>query len=235
MSDEIFLVPVRERIASLLDKLGQTPGWLAEKAGVERSTVKRILDGQRNPTAETLVALAPVLKVTIEELVQGTDAANRVDGGRKFVDRTDYQEAVRQFVLMEQRATELSRRLREAEESAANEQRRRKQAQEALDAANAELQEAHKHARGYYLDAQRYQEALRQALTELASLKTKAEELRMEVEKLGGQVGSTKALTGIATFCAAAAAALTLSSYLKEEQKPYEDGSRKKKKRAASA
>ena len=63
MSDEIFLVPVRERIASLLDKLGQTPGWLAEKAGVERSTVKRILDGQRNPTAETLVALAPVLVV----------------------------------------------------------------------------------------------------------------------------------------------------------------------------
>lgn len=235
MSDEILIVPIRERIAFLLDKLGQSPGWLAEKANVERSTVKRILDGQRNPTAETLIAIAPALKVSVEELVHGTDAALRIDSTRKFVDRSHYEEALRQFVAMEQRATELSRRLREAEETASTEHRKRKQAEASLDAANAELLETHKSARGYYLDAQRYQEALRQALAELASLKTKAEDLRLEVGKLGGQVGSNNALASIAALCAAAAAAMSLSSLLKDETKPYNDGSRKKKKRAASS
>jgi ribosome-binding protein aMBF1 (putative translation factor) len=50
---EKALSPVRERIRHLLDQLGQSQAWLAEKMGIERSTVARILKGTRNPTPKT--------------------------------------------------------------------------------------------------------------------------------------------------------------------------------------
>jgi transcriptional regulator with XRE-family HTH domain len=225
--------PIKKRISDLLKKIGQTSGWLAERANVERSTVKRILDGDRNPTAETLAMLAPILGVTIEELIHGTDAADRIETARKLIDRTHYEEAVRQFIAMEQRATDLSRRLREAEESAANEHKKWSKTEKALESIKVELEETRQEARDHHQDARRYKAALEQALTDLANLKTNAEDLRLEVEKLGGQVGSNKVLTGIATFCAAPAAALSLNSYLKDDPKPSNaSNSQKKKKRA---
>jgi len=227
--------PIKKRIDDLLKQIGQTSGWLADRAGVPRSTVKRILDGDRNPTAETLATLAPILGVTVEELIHGTDAVDRIEGARKLIDRTHYEEAVRQFVAMEQRATDLSRRLRAAEEIATNEEKRRKHAEKERDAAEEERDAARQEALGHQHNAERYQAGLEQALTDLANLKTRAEELRIEVEKLGGQVGSNKALTAIATSFAAAAAALSLSNYLKDDAKtPNTSSSHKKKKRAAS-
>jgi transcriptional regulator with XRE-family HTH domain len=228
--------PIKKRIDDLLKQIGQTSGWLADRAGVPRSTVKRILDGDRNPTAETLATLAPILGVTVEELIHGTDAADRIDAARKLVDRTYYEEAVRQFVAMEQRAADLSRRLRTAEEIATNEEKRRKHAENERDTAINERDEARREALGHQHNAERYQAGLEQALTDLGNLKTRAEELRLEVEKLGGQVGSNKTLTAIATSFAAAAAALSLSNYLKDDAKsPNASSSHKKKKRAASA
>lgn len=227
--------PIKTRIKNLLDGMHQTPGWLAERAKVERSTVKRIIDGDRYPTADTLALLAPILGVTIEELVHGTDAADRIETSRKLIDRTHYEEAVKQFIAMEQRATDLSRRLREAEESVANEHKKWSKTEKALESIKVELEETRQEARDHHEDAQRYKAALEQALTDLANLKTNAEDLRLEVEKLGGQMGSNKVLTGIATFCAATAAALSLNSYLKDEPKtPNTSNSRKKKKRTTS-
>jgi transcriptional regulator with XRE-family HTH domain len=58
-------IPIRKRIQARLDELNQTPAWLAEKAGVPRSTITRILRGERNPTPETLHEIAPVLGVEV--------------------------------------------------------------------------------------------------------------------------------------------------------------------------
>ena len=227
------VTPIRVRISELLGQLQQTPGWLAERAGVERSTVKRILDGDRNPTADTLATLAPILGVTIEQLVHDTDAANRIDGARKLIERSHYEDAVRQYVAMEQRANELSRRISEAEDEVAREEKRRRQAEKSLENAREDLKAAQHTALHHQLDAQRYQDALNRALTELADLSTKAEGLKKEVEKLGGQVGDNTALTGLAAFCAAIAAAASLNNYLKDDPKPSNvTGARKKKRRA---
>lgn len=50
---------IRKRISELLETSGMSASALAEKAGVERSTVTRILKGERTPTPETLALLAP--------------------------------------------------------------------------------------------------------------------------------------------------------------------------------
>jgi len=223
-------IPIRERISQLLAGLGQTPGWLADKAGVERSTVKRIVDGQRNPTAETLATLAPILGVTLDELVASTDAAGRIDGVRRLVDRSYLEDALRQLFEQEQKATNLSRLLRESQDAEEKERKRRKEADAALEATVAELslttrklETAQQSANRFEQDAEKYRRALGRAFVEIAQLKTSGEELAQQAKKLASQVGDTKILAGVAAFFAAATAAMKLADLFKDEPKSSED------------
>src|SRR5688572_26191325 len=106
------IIPVRERIQSLLEGLGQNAAWLSDKVGVARSTITRILNGDRHPLAETLQDIAVALGLTLEQLVLGTDAEDRVAQAKRYVARTDYEDAVRKVVEYERRANELEVRVR---------------------------------------------------------------------------------------------------------------------------
>jgi hypothetical protein len=91
-------IPIGERILGLLVQVGESAAWLAEKSGVERSTVSRAVKGERHPSLETLSAFAPVLGVTLDELVTGTTAAARVKDAQSLVSRDHYDAAVQQPV-----------------------------------------------------------------------------------------------------------------------------------------
>ena len=217
-------IPIRDRIATLLAALGQKSGWLADKAGVERSTVTRILQNKRQPNAETLATLAPILGVTVEELVAGTDAADRVENARRLIDRRHYDDAVRQIIEAEQKITDLSRALHEVKDREEKEHNRRKDVEKILKTTHAELEamkpkleDALCAATRREQDVQKYRSALGRALTDMATLKTNAEQLGEQMKKLGTQVGDSTVITSIAAFCAAVAAAMAFKSYLKDE------------------
>ena len=61
------------RLHELLGKRGPdaTQAWLSERSGVDRSLISRLMSGDRLPTAETLICIAPALEVTVEQLVGG--------------------------------------------------------------------------------------------------------------------------------------------------------------------
>lgn len=201
-------IPIHSRIRELLDGICQTPGWLAEKAGVERSTVTRILRGERNPTPETLSLLAPVLGVTVEQLVTGTDAEARVESSRKLIDRAHFDDAVRQFIAADRRANTNETKIRDLKESLRQETERRQRAEEQLLAAEAKCDEAKRRADANERDAQRYKLAFEQAFKDVARLQT-------ELQELAKAVDSNKRTGQIATILAGVAAVASVATYLK--------------------
>src|SRR5258708_7428468 len=104
---------IGQRIQDHLDELDKTASWLADRVGLPRSTITRVLNGERNPTPETLQEIAPVLGVTLAQLVAGTDAAERVEEAQNLVARKDYEAAVRQVIEYERKANDFSVRVRE--------------------------------------------------------------------------------------------------------------------------
>ncbi|WP_437713014.1 helix-turn-helix domain-containing protein [Sorangium sp. So ce448] len=202
--------PIGHRIKFQLDGLGQSPAWLAEKAGVPRSTVHRILTGDRNPTPDTLQLLAPVLGVTLEQLVAGTDAAERVKEAQNLVSREHYDEAIRQLIEFERNATNLAARLRETEEALRGERDRRQRAEGKLESAERERDEACLAAKRNERDAQRYREALERAVADVARLQT-------QVRELGEAVGEGERTNRVAAILAGVAAVASLATYLTSE------------------
>lgn len=80
-------IPIGTRIQDLLEALqpARTQAWLADEAGIATSQLSRYLSGKRTPTDEALRCLAPMLGVTPEQLVAGTDAADRLDAASRLV------------------------------------------------------------------------------------------------------------------------------------------------------
>ena len=61
-------MPIGERIAALLKEQDKSAAWLADTAGMHRSTVHRLLTNKRkSPTPQTLAELAPVFGMTVEQ------------------------------------------------------------------------------------------------------------------------------------------------------------------------
>lgn len=200
-------VPIGARIETLLTGLGQTPAWLAEKAGVQRSTVTRILNRERNPTPETLQDLAPVLGVSLDQLVVGTDAAERVREAQNLVSRAHYEEAVHQIIEFERKANNLMSRVRDLEEALKSEQARSQKAEGALASVELERDTARRTAQHHECDARRYREALERAVSDVARLQT-------QVGELGEAVGEGKRTGRIAAILAGVAAVASVATYL---------------------
>lgn len=59
----------RYRLRELIDAAGYKPYILGEKLGFSRSVVYDWIHGRNTPNLRTIVKLAKVLKVSIEELV----------------------------------------------------------------------------------------------------------------------------------------------------------------------
>lgn len=60
------------RIKVVLVEQGRTNKWLAEKMGKNNTTVSRWCTNEMQPSLETLVKIAEVLKVDVRELIVST-------------------------------------------------------------------------------------------------------------------------------------------------------------------
>ena len=63
------------RIKVVLVEQGRTNKWLAEKMGKNTTTVSRWCTNEMQPSLETLVSIAEVLKVDVRELIVSTKQA----------------------------------------------------------------------------------------------------------------------------------------------------------------
>lgn len=214
------VVPIGQKIQAVLDGVNQTPAWLAERVGVSRSTITRILRGERNPTPETLQEVAPVLGLTVAQLANGTDAAERVKEAKDLVARSDYEEAVRRYIEYEGSARELTTQLRDtrAELERQREATRRankeaRDAAEKLQEVEYERDEALRIARNHEEDARRYQEALKKAVTDVAKL-------HEQVREMGKAVEDSRKTGRIGAILAGVAAAVSVATYLNNDSQP---------------
>ncbi len=208
------VVPIGQRIQARLDELDKSAAWLAEMVGVPRSTITRAVKGERNPTPETLQEIAPVLGVTLAQLVTGTDAAERVEDAQNLVSRRDYEGAVRQVIEYERKANDLHVQVRDLTESAERELERARRAREELDAYQQrfasmveERDQARRQARQDEADARRYRQALEKAVTDVALLQE-------QVRELGAAVEDGKMTSRLGAILAGVAAAVSVASYL---------------------
>jgi len=211
------VTPIGRKIQAVLDSLNQTPGWLAEMVGVSRSTITRIVKGERNPTPETLQEIAPVLGLTVAQLASGTDAAERVKEAKDLVARSDYEEAVRQYIEYERTARDVGVQLRDtrAELERQRDATRRvneqlRVATENLSKVEAERDEAASTARHHEEDARRYQDALKKAVTDVARL-------HEQVRELGKAVAGSRKTGRIGAILAGVAAAVSVATYLNSD------------------
>jgi len=206
--------PIRERIQARLDELNENAAWLAEKVGVSRSTITRILNGERNPTPETLHEIAPVLGVEITQLVAGTDAAERVKEAQNIVSRHDYEGAVRQVIEYERKANDLAAHVRDLTAKCDEERQRVRKLSEELGEqhrACSTLRDERDRARREQAhadqDARRYREGLEKAVADVVTL-------RAHVRELGAAVESGHMTGRIGAILAGVAAAVSVASYL---------------------
>lgn len=185
--------------------------WLAKASGAERSTISRILRG-RIPSRETLDLIAPVLGMTIDELVDGTDAAGRTKAGPEFVPNEHYTGAVAKMLEFERQANDAENRARQHARTAAEELDRRRRA----DAQAAECERANRDLRDDLAKAQseishlqhrvrRRTEALERAVKELNELRARVAELKTIAEdgqktgRIAAILAAVAAFTGVVT------------------------------------
>lgn len=222
-------VPVGQRIHAILQQLGQNPAWLAEKAGVERSTVTRIIKGDRNPTAETLSNLAPILGLTLDALVVGTDAAARVADAANLVSRAHFEDAVQQVITYERKANDLEDQARRLRDALEQEQAHRASAEAKLEQAQKAAEEARRMAGRHEQAALRYQRAFEQAVADVGRLQTQVAELGQAVDR-GRQTGRIAAiLAGTAAIASVATYLGTDATKPAAKASPSTKGSRTKK------
>jgi transcriptional regulator with XRE-family HTH domain len=217
-------IPIGQRIAELLDGINQTPAWLAETSGLERSTITRAIKGERQPTAETLATVAPVLGVTLAQLIACTDAAARVKGVEELISRKHYEGAIRDLFDCEARSNNAEARARQHEEESTRRATRIRDLQRQIDGMNAALSqveaarnEAERRASTYADDAQRYREGLEKAVRDVASL-------REQVRELGQSIDESKRTGRITAIIASVAAAASIAQYLRSDDHPRNAG-----------
>lgn len=215
---EVTPIPIGRRIRDLLAQINQSQRWLADKAGLESSTIARIVSGDRNPVGQTLQDIAPVLGVTLSELVAGTDAADRVKNAEQLISRAHYERAVADVLAYEAKANDLEVRLRQAQQSATEKgtQLRELRVQTEQDVERRqqevrrlerELDDARRTARNHEDDARRYREGLERAVMDVAALQDKLHALEREL-------GTTKKTGRVAAIFASVAAVASVATYL---------------------
>ncbi len=206
------LTPIGHRVATLLTQRNESGSWLAKRAGVDRATVSRVLDGSRNPSLETLELCAAVFGITVDQLVEGTDAYGRTIDAKKVVNREHYQEAVNELLAAKSQVLDLTRKVRDLEISLKTEEDRRRRAENESDKLRYSLNTTDREKRAYASEAEQYRLAFHRAQKETAQLQGKLAELAEEVRsgKKTGQVA-----LGMASIAAAAA----LANLFKEESK----------------
>lgn len=211
--------PFHRRLHELLGKRGPdaTQAWLSERSGVDRSLISRLMSGDRLPTTETLTCIAPALEVTVEQLVGGTDAADRLEDASAVVRRSDYEGVIKKLIEYEASIGDLRRRLDSAEENVARSDKARRGAEQQATQAKADAERARSAHReleqrlvSKQAELERYQQALAKAVAEFGALRVQVASLEKE---LGDAKSSSKAAAVLAGVSAVAGVA-TLAHFL---------------------
>lgn len=217
MSETDKREPFGKRLHGLMEQHGISQARLADKAGVERSTISRLIKEQRNPTMDTLNCLAPVFGIDVHALVQGTDAEGRLDEEVSMVRRQDYDAVVQKMVECENKATDLERKLRSVEEGIAQGQEARTKAHIELctmqfKVETAERDVALERQRNSELsqELKRYRDALQRAVADVSSLRGQLEEVAREMKDSAKSNRTAAILAGVAAL----AGVVTVATYL---------------------
>ncbi len=215
--------PIGSRIAELLEEIDQSASWLAERSRMPRSTVTRIINGERQPTPETLAQLAPVLGVSVEQLVAETDAAHRVDEAASLIARRHYRDAIEKLIEAEREANNAKENARAFIEKLEAEEVRRQKAEARLETAERQRDDALRAAEQNARDARRYSDALACALADIARLKS-------NIGELGTQLTGSRRTNRVAAILAGAAAVASTATYFWTQDR--DKGSQRKKRKA---
>ncbi|MCA9654635.1 MAG: helix-turn-helix domain-containing protein [Myxococcales bacterium] len=207
--------PIGERIEELLGTLDKTPSWLASTVGVPRSTVHRILKGQRQPTAQTLAEFAMALGMQLEHLVVGTDAAARVSEAANLVSRDLHEQVVSKMIEFESQLVNAQDRTRRAEDEAARERECRIAAQKDLGERERELRTVRREKDAAQRDIQRHLQEVKIYKDHLARATAEIARLRTEVSELGAAIDDSHKTGRIAMILAGAAATASVMSFLR--------------------
>lgn len=73
-------IPIGIRVSDLMRQRHMIPSKVADVAGLSRSTVTRIVNGERHPSMEVLRDIAAALSVDMDTLMSGTDAVDARTG-----------------------------------------------------------------------------------------------------------------------------------------------------------
>ncbi len=214
-------IPFGQRLHTLLEGLQppRSQAWLAEITGLERSTISRLIKGERNPTQDTVQCLAPVLGMSIKELIQGTDAEARLQEASQLVRREDYEAVVQKLVEYEGRLNELEMKVRAERNAREQDEQRRKQAEQDLLVARRQVELEQRSldevtATNTHLrtELSRYRAALHKAVAEISSQRAALEKMAEELKAVSKSNRTTNILAGIAAFTGVVTAASFLSS-----------------------
>lgn len=171
VAEQLRVQPIHHRIAELLARAAKTPGWLAARSDVQRSTITRMLRGERRPSASTLAKLAPALGETFENLVRGTDAANLVDTDFRFVELEALREVIWPLVTLAQSNEKSAARIATLEKAATVDRKRRKRLERTEETLKQALEQIHAEIRRHETDAKIKRNGFVNTLENLAMLK----------------------------------------------------------------
>lgn len=213
------IIPFGQRLQALLDGLqpARSQAWLAEMAGVERSTIFRLIKGDRHPRLEILQRLAPVLGVSVDDLVQGTDAQERVGTASQFISRDVYDAAIKQLAEYEGRLNDLEAKVRASAAALSEEEQQRKKdslalAQARIDEERRERALAAATARNRQLESElhRHREALHKAVGQISVLQAKLAQMAKALEETSASSRTAAIFAGIAALTGVVTAATFL-------------------------
>ena len=215
------VLPFHIRLQDLLERQGPdaTQSWLADRTGLDRSLISRVIRGDRPPTPETIQCLAPALGVGVLELVAGTDAEARLEAGSDTVRRSHYEAAVAKVIEYEGVIRDLEDQVRGLGDALAKEESARKAAtvtaaaaekQADADAARlAELQTRHE-AQGRELV--HHQQALARAVAAFTGLQKQVVDLQAELAETKKSSKAAALLAGVGAVTSAASLAYFLGT-----------------------
>ncbi len=171
-----------QRLQRLLAESGRSQAWLVDTAQLSSSVVSRLVRGDRLPTFEHVAAMAPPLGLTVDALVAGTDAAQKIAVASQYVTRDHYEAVHRQVVEQAGEIAELESQLSAArsEHSQASAQHRtaHQALSDKLEQTARELSHATRELVNAKLALRRHQAALHHAASDVAVLHGKLAAVR---------------------------------------------------------
>lgn len=208
------ITPFAQRFIDLCKQANTNPSALATKVNVAHSTFTRIANGDRNPSVDTLTVIATALGLSLEQLVHGTDAEERVAEAQRLIPRSTLDDAVKQIAEYEHKARDQNRQLWQKEDDLEAERKKRREAEDernkavsahkaieqAFEGAKERVMAAEKLAKEARDDAIHYRNAFEKAYANVLALESALKDLK-ESTKEAAFVG--KVNTVLSAFTAA--------------------------------